>query len=223
MELLSKSEFAARKGWSKPYVSKLGKQGRLVLAEDGRVNVAATEQLLQESADPSKSGVADRHQRDRVEKGVSAQVSADAPPSESSATVYDFQKSRAQREYFLAQLAESEARKNAGELVERQAVEHAAYATGRLIRDLLLGLPKQISPALAAVSDPWQLERELTSHLRRVLEDASRLSSADLSGVIKGGGLPSAAELLYILEDADLITAADLRRVINDAEALSDT
>ncbi|MEG4315368.1 terminase small subunit [Pseudomonas sp. FIP_A4] len=180
MELLTKSEFAARMGWSKPYVSKLGKQSRLVLAADGRVDVLATQALLKESADPSKAGVADRHQRDRIEKGVSAHVAADAPPSEPHANVYDFQKSRAQREYFLAQLAESEARKSAGELVERLAVENAAYTAGRLIRDLLLGVPKQISPALAAITDPWELERELTGHLRRVLEDASRLSQSDL-------------------------------------------
>src|SRR5690606_40498249 len=50
----------------------------------------------------------------------------------------DFQKARAQREFFLAQLAENEARKSSGELVERQAVENAAFATGRLLRDLLL-------------------------------------------------------------------------------------
>lgn len=183
MELLSKSEFAARKGWSKPYVSKLGKQGRLVLADDGRVDVAATEQLLQESADPSKTAVAERHHRDRVQKGVTDHIAPDAPPTEPpqrQAGVYDFQKARAQREFFLAQLAENEARKSSGELVERQAVENAAFATGRLLRDLLLGLPKQISPELAAITDPWELERALTSHLRRVLDDASRLSLADL-------------------------------------------
>jgi len=189
MELLSKSEFAARKGWSKPYVSKLAKQERLVLAADGRVDVAATEALWMETADPSKAGVSDRHQRDRVEKGVTAHVAPDAavsdpapPPAPAN---YDFQKSRAQREFFLAQLAESEARKSSGELVERKAVENAAYASGRLLRDLLLGLPKQVSPGLAAINDPWDLERELTGHLRRVLDDASRLSVADLEQALQ--------------------------------------
>lgn len=181
MELLSKSEFATRKGWSRPYVSKLGKQGRLVLADDGRVDVAATEQLLQESADPSKAGVAERHQRDRVQKGVTEHIEPDAPitvPPQPG--VYDFQKARAQREFFLAQLAENEARKSSGDLVERVAVENAAFATGRQLRDLLLGLPKQIGPELAAITDPWELERQLIGHLRRVLDDASRLSQADL-------------------------------------------
>lgn len=189
MELLSKSEFAALMGWSKPYVSKLNKQGRLVLAGDGRVDVAATQTLLNESADPSKAGVAERHQRDRVEKGVGAHVTPTAPVTEpapqSVPAGYDFQKSRAQREFFLAQLAENEARKSSGELVERQAVENAAFASGRMLRDLLLGLPKQISPGLSAISDPWELERVLTGHLRRVLDDASRLSMADLEQALQ--------------------------------------
>lgn len=189
MELLSKSEFAARMGWSKPYVSKLAKQERLVLAEDGRVDIAATQALLKDSADPSKTGVADRHQRDRVEKGVGAHVVADAPVTapvlEVPAAGFDFQKSRAQREFYLAALAENEARKSSGELVERQAVENAAFATGRMLRDLLLGLPKQISPGLSAINDPWELERQLTTHLRRVLDDASRLSLADLEQALQ--------------------------------------
>ncbi|MGE6790881.1 terminase small subunit [Pseudomonas guineae] len=189
MELLSKSEFAARMGWSKPYVSKLAKQERLVLAEDGRVDIAATQALLKESADPSKAGVAERHQRDRVEKGVGVHVVADAPVTapvlEVPAAGFDFQKSRAQREFYLAALAENEARKSSGELVERQAVENAAFATGRMLRDLLLGLPKQISPGLSAINDPWELERQLTTHLRRVLDDASRLSLADLEQALQ--------------------------------------
>lgn len=189
MELLSKSEFAARMGWSKPYVSKLAKQERLVLAEDGRVDIVATQALLKESADPSKSGVADRHQRDRVEKDVGVHVAADAPVTLPTLAVpasgFDFQKSRAQREFYLAALAENEARKSSGELVERQAVENAAFATGRMLRDLLLGLPKQISPGLSAISDPWELERQLTTHLRRVLDDASRLSQADLEQALQ--------------------------------------
>lgn len=184
MELLNKSEFAARMGWSKPYVSKLAKQERLVLAENGRVDVAATLALLKTSADPSKTGVAARHQRDRVEKDVGVHVAADAPVTYPLLAVptagFDFQKSRAQREFYLAALAENEARKSSGELVERQAVENAAFATGRMLRDLLLGLPKQISPGLSAINDPWELERQLTTHLRRVLDDASRLSLADL-------------------------------------------
>ena len=191
MNALSKSEFAAHKGWSKAYVSKLAKQERLVLTADGKVDVVATEALLQRTADPSKTGVADRHQRERVERGVTAHLAPAAPPLDpppppagNDGETIDFQKARARREHYLARLAENESRKSDGELVERSAVENAAFATGRLLRDLLLGLPKQISAELAAVSDPWELERQLTAGLRRVLEDAQRLSAADLEHAI---------------------------------------
>lgn len=192
MQALSKSEFAAHKGWSKAYVSKLAKQERLVLTANGKVDVAATEALLQRTADPSKAGVADRHQRERVERGVTAHLVPAAPPldpppavdADDAGEAIDFQKARARREHYLARLAENESRKSDGDLVERAAVENAAFATGRLLRDLLLGLPKQISAELAAVSDPWELERQLTAGLRRVLEDAQRLSTADLEHAI---------------------------------------
>jgi len=190
MIALSKSEFAAHKGWSKPYVSKLAKQGRLAMTADGKVDVAATEALLQRTADPSKAGVADRHQRERIERGVTAHLTPsalplDPPPSADEDEGIDFQKARARREHYLARLAENESRKSDGDLVERAAVESAAFATGRMLRDLLLGLPKQISAELAAISDPWELERRLTAGLRRVLEDANRLSAADLEHAIK--------------------------------------
>lgn len=192
MQALSKSEYAAHKGWSKPYVSKLAKQDRLVLTADGKVDVAATETLLQRTADPSKTGVADRHQRERVERGVTAHLDPAAPPLDPPSAVdadadgeaINFQKARARREHYLARLAENESRKSDGDLVERAAVENAAFATGRMLRDLLLGLPKQISAELAAITDPWELERQLTAGLRRVLEDAQRMSSADLEHAI---------------------------------------
>lgn len=188
MSSVSKAEFAALMGWSRAYVSKLGKQERLVLDAAGKVLVAETQALLDRTADPSKSAVADRHQQDRVEKGVGAHVAPTAPaetdPAPPAGGKYDYQSSRAQREHYLAQLAESEARKAAGDLVEREAVEDAAFAAGRMLRDLVLGLPKQIAPNLASISDSWELERTLTTHLRRVLEDASRLSAADLEHVL---------------------------------------
>lgn len=192
MSSVTRSEFAALMGWSKPYVSKLGKQGRLVLDAADKVLVEETKALLALSSDPSKAGVAERHQQERIDKGVAVHVSPDAPvetgPTEQPPAVpgaFNYQNSRAHREHYLAQLAESEARKTAGELVERAAVESAAYTSGRMLRDLVLGLPTQIAPALAAIADPWELERELTTHLRRVLEDASRLNAADLEHALK--------------------------------------
>lgn len=193
MTVLSKSAFAARHGWSKAYVSKLAKQERLVLTEAGQVDVEATEQLLELTSDPSKAAVAERHQQERVEKGVSAHLRPDADLDFPAADAgcpgekIDFQKARARREHFLARLAENESRKSDSELVERSAVEQAAFTTGRQLRDLMLGLPKQISAELASLSDPWELERRLTSRIRQTLEDAERMSTADLQHLLDTG------------------------------------
>ncbi|MNJ63197.1 hypothetical protein D3C77_590780 [compost metagenome] len=92
----------------------------------------------------------------------------------------DFQKARAHREYFLAQLAEAEFHKVQGNLVEREAVAQAAYTAGRMVRDLMFGLSPQLAPELAAMSDPWQIEKHLTGAFRRVFEDAGRMATADL-------------------------------------------
>lgn len=186
---LTKSAFAAHRGVSPGYVTKLKEQGRLVFAPDGKkVDVAATEALLTKTADPSKAGVADRHQRDRAERDVAAHIAPSAPdlePPPSDAGPIDFQKARARREHYLANLREDEYRKAHGLLAEVPAIESAAFATGRMLRDLLLGLPKQIAPELAAISDPWELDRRLTAAIRRALEDAERVSSAELEQALR--------------------------------------
>lgn len=182
MTVMKKSEFADSQGWSRPYVSKLASQGRLVMTEDGKkVNVEATLALLNETADPSKAGVAERHHQDRVEKGVHALISPQAPTSAPLSTGGgdNYQKARAHRETYLALLAEDEFLKGRGELVERKAVDTAAFNTARTLRDLILGLPPKIAGELIAITDTWEMERKLTELLRGVLEDAASLVQLD--------------------------------------------
>ncbi len=182
MTVLSKSEFAARRGWAKSYVSKLAKQDRLVLTEDGKVDLEATEALLAESSDPSKSAVAARHEETRVERDVRSHLvpAAESPAVPLASKGPDFQKARAHREYFLAQLAEAEFHKVQGNLVERKAVSDAAYGAGRMLRDLMFGLSPQLAPELVAMTDAWEIEKHLTSAFRRVFDDAIRMSTSDL-------------------------------------------
>lgn len=187
MTVISKSEFAARRGWAKSYVSKLASQDRLVLTPDGKVELEATEALLDQTADPSKAAVAARHEEERIQRGVRDHV---APLAETMVELpalqvrggqgADFQKSKAHREYYLAQLAETEFLKVRGDLVEVEAVKTAAFDAGRALRDALLGLPAQIAGELVPMTDMWDIERHLTTALRRVLDDTQRLSEVDL-------------------------------------------
>ena len=188
---LSKSAFAAYIGKAPSYITWLRKNNRLVLSADERqVNVEETIALIRETADPAKAAVSARHQEARVQRDVTSQLSpmvestpnmaAPQPPIGPAGKQPDFQKARAHREYYLAQLAEAEFHKVQGSQVELEAVKTGAFSAGRLLRDQLLGMPPQLAPELAAMTDPWEIERRLTAAIRASLEDAERMSSADL-------------------------------------------
>lgn len=187
---LSKSAFAARIGRAPSYITWLKNNNRLVLSPDGKqVDVQASEALIRDTADPSKIAVAERHQQDRIQRDVYNQLSTSVEPTSTAAPPQvltgdgkqpDFQKARALREHNMAKLAEIELGKAQGSLVAKEAVEIGAYNAGRLLRDQLFGPLPQLSHDLAAMTDPWLIEKHLTATFRRTLEEAERLSSADL-------------------------------------------
>jgi hypothetical protein len=187
---LSKSAFAARLGRSPSYITWLKDNNRLVLSPNGKqVDVHATEALIRDTADPSKVAVAERHQQDRIQRDVYSQLSTQTEPTSTAAPLQvltgdgkqpDFQKARALREHNMAKLAEIELGKAQGSLVAKEAVEIGAYNAGRLLRDQLFGPLPQLSHDLAAMTDPWLIEKHLTATFRRTLEEAERLSAADL-------------------------------------------
>ena len=184
MAFLTRKEYGELKGWSKQHISKLIQNDRLVLNEAGRVDVDASEQFLAMTRDPSKAGVSARHAQD---KQGSAPATAPAtapvhPPTNASLpSIPDYQRSRARREHAQAEQIEAQVRKENGSLVEASIVDKAAFEAGRMLRDLLLGLPPQIASELVAMTDPWDIEKHLTASIRRTLEDAERMSLSDLS------------------------------------------
>lgn len=187
---LSKSAFAARIGRAPSYITWLKNNNRLVLSPNGKlVDVLASEALIRDTADPSKAAVAERHQQDRIQRDVYSQLSTSVEPTSTAAPpqvltgdgkIPDFQKARALREHTMAKLADIELGKAQGSLVSKEAVETGAYNAGRLLRDQLFGPLPQLSHDLAAMTDPWLIEKHLTATFRRTLEEAERLSSADL-------------------------------------------
>lgn len=196
---LSKSAFAARIGKAPSTITWLKDNGRLVMAPDGkRVDVYATESLIKETADPSKAGVVARHERERqVKDDFNTSVPETSPPLSQAAqpaslsaadALPDFQKARARKEHFASLSVEADFYKDQGVLVESVVVDRAAFDTGRLLRDLLMTMPTQIAPELAAMNDPWMVEKHLLAALRRALEDAERMSTADLQRALSNTG-----------------------------------
>lgn len=184
---LSKSQFAVSQGWSPSYVTKLKDQGRLVFSEDGKlVDVPATLVILKRTQDPGKESVRQHHADERSDKHVGAHVKFDAPSeddpvSEQNATRNPkYWDAKARREDMLADLAQLELGEKRGTLVDRKRVEAMSFAAGRMLRDAVLGLPTQLAPELANMTDAFQVEIRLRDALRQIFADMSKMSVDDL-------------------------------------------
>lgn len=183
---LSRSQFAAERGWSPSYVTKLSKQGRLVLHSENQklVDVAATLAMLNRTEDPGKESTRQYHATMRTDKHVVAHVKIDAPsadeipPPSADPKYWD---NKARREGAMAELAELELEKKRGGLVDRQRVEAMAFAAGRTLRDAVLGLPTRLAPVFASMTDAFEIEVKLRDALRQIFADAAKMSADDLT------------------------------------------
>jgi hypothetical protein len=190
---LSRKDFAALKGWSKSYVTKLGQQRRLVLSDDGKlVDVAATNELLAQANDPGKAHVVQRHAAARVDRDVGQHTRPDAPADEppgggrsiGAADGADpgYWENKTRREAALATMAEVELMARLDKLVDRAAVESSVEALHRMLRDSLMGLPTRLAPEFAAMTDAFAIEQKFRDAVRRLLDDLSKMSAQDLKG-----------------------------------------
>ena len=184
-QFLSKSNFAATKGWSRSYVTRLGHQGRLVMTADGKlVDVIATLAMIERTTDPSKTHVAQRHAARRLQRDVYAHVRSDSASEESHPDPAKCQPSyfeyRSRREAAMATMAEQEAKAMFDRLVSRETVVQAKDAIWRMVNDSILGLPAQLAPALATCTDSFKAELMMRDAFRVVLERLANATTGDL-------------------------------------------
>ena len=179
MTFLSRTAYAQSKGWSRQYVGKLALSGRLVETAEGLVDVDATEQFLSITSDPSK-----RSTKLPAQSGSGSREFEPAVQTEQPSNPIGYQQSKARLALAQAMLAETTLLETNKSLVKVSVVDAASFAAGRMIRDLILTLPTQLAPELAAMSDPWEIERYLVSALRRVLDDAASMTTADFEHAI---------------------------------------
>lgn len=165
---ISKSAFARLQQFSAPYVSKLAKQGRLVLDENGQVLVAESIARIKQTADPAAQHVAERH---ALNKGYQPAAPIEYKPTEhknTGITADDFHLARARRETHEANMAELKEQKIRGELVEALAVKRAITGNAVATRQALERLPDRLSTMLAAETDPAKIHALLTQELDEV-------------------------------------------------------
>jgi len=161
--LMRQAEYARHKGWSRQYVGKLKRTGRLVL--DGEmIDVVATEAILAESADPARELPA-------IGRGE-APAAPTAPRDEKGPGFYT---ARSQREEADAKLKQLDLADRLRTVVARADVEDAFATLGIALRDALerrrLGLAETAAGLKTVEAIDAALEDADRAMLQRLIDD----------------------------------------------------
>lgn len=166
-------EYAAHRGCSYEMVRRYRAEGRLVLADDGRVLVAASDAILRESLHPVKGG---RGGSRALAEAANA-APADSPPASPAGAasrpddgVTLLSATRAEKLERVRKLR-LEIAAQAGELVDRAEVDRHAFARARQALDALLAIPDRIAAVIAAEGDPHRVHALLDDEIRRVARE----------------------------------------------------
>ncbi|WP_192333146.1 hypothetical protein [Comamonas sp. CMM01] len=189
---MSIGQFNSHMGYKGRYAYQLAKDGRLVLAEDGKhVLVAESIKRIEETRDPSRSAVAERHALGRgyavgglgTADEDGAQDGEQVPPQRPGAGAgtgtgtgnYQFQDARAKKEHYAALREEASFRKEAGELIEVGEVTGAFADAAAKVAGVLDALPATVGPMLAG-----QTQEEVM----RVLGEQMDIARAEMAAAI---------------------------------------
>ena len=149
---LNQAEYARYRGVARKTVTEYKHRGLLVLNENGKVDVAASDANLDAVLDEVVGG-------DRTNPAVGANAYMEAKTREMRA--------RAARQ-------ELETRRRAGELLDRKAVERAAFTLARQTQEAVIAVADRLASVLAAESDAAKVHEMLSDELRSVMNDMAR-------------------------------------------------
>lgn len=197
MTTCTKAEYAQRKGVSRPAISQAIRAGRVVVGEDGRVDVEASDRVWDAKTDTLQSlranapkrraqALADEPHRssppaDRPGQGAAGSES----PAPLSRVIYDFESARAKRETHAANIAEMEERKRAGELCETSTVLMTMTTIGSNFRTALERVADKLADRVAAEADPHACHQIISAEITQALEQLAKDCEAagrDLTG-----------------------------------------
>lgn len=181
--LVTQSEFAALLGKDKSYVSRLKKNGRLVMVqtEEGeRVDVEASQALIAETADLSRA------------KEIAANKSSGHTVVVSGKSYRDLQVEEKQLD---VEKKATELKKMIGQLVDADEARLFAADLAASFRGALEILPDRLAPELVPLSD--------TEAVRAVLVESFEQVLTDLADKIRrwGGGSDTEAEAIRLREE----------------------
>src|SRR5687768_7870681 len=126
MQTLNQTEFGNLMGWTKGYVSQLKQAGRLVFAENGKVDVEASKARIKETEDPNRDDVKERHAEARGDDSKVQEIGKPkkdkAPADQNKMT---FSSARADEQKYKALQAQLDYQERIGELVSKADMKSA--------------------------------------------------------------------------------------------------
>jgi len=173
-------ELAALIGCRPSYIIELKRHGRLVPGADGKGYLkAASLVLYEETKDPSRAGVAQRHAAARGaalagEEDADGEGEAELPERLLSSDAKRKAKALADKAETDAHMAQIELAKALGELLPAAQVERAIAESATALRVALEGLADTLAPQLAATNDEARCRQLVWDEVHHALDELSR-------------------------------------------------
>jgi transcriptional regulator with XRE-family HTH domain len=158
---VSRAEFARRLGVRRSSVSHWAKRGRLVLTDDGKVDLEPSIERLRRTA--RNLGVAARWRWYRERIGATG--------AEPLPEVADYDFWRGMRLHYEALSAKLRYRRALGEMLDLGHVAYALRDIGVSLRVLLEGIPDRIAAEIAPINDEAEIKAIVRREAARVIAD----------------------------------------------------
>lgn len=177
VELISQAEYARRRGVAKSAVTKAAQEGRITLI-GGKIDPAVADiQWAQNTRARGDSGRSTT-QMPAATGGPASGQEIDPGASDASGAVAqpvdDYQSLRTRRERAAVEAAERDNDREAGRLVDRDAIHRGVFDSFRALRDAVMASPQRAAARVVGLADVRDIERIITEELRRGFDTAEQ-------------------------------------------------
>lgn len=148
MSLMTKAQYAKHRGVTPQAISKLVKNDRVLVTEDGLIDSEISDVLLEEFSD---------------------QDSATSQLANKLSGISSYAEQRALLTEYKARITKIELDRLEGRSIDADQVRRAAFDTARRVRDTILNLPDRIAPLVATADGVHAIRTILDTELRKGL------------------------------------------------------
>ena len=181
MELMTKAQYAEYRGVSRPAITKLVKNGRLIVNPDGLVDVEMSDLILDNFSRPSQGTRVPRETpttsatRPRKVKRSKEEKQAFKDMMAAITGHHDYNTARGMLTSYMADLKKLELQEKQGEMIHIDIIAREAFECARRTRDAILAIEDRVADILAAETDRTKVKEILNTEHRNALEELANM------------------------------------------------